>query len=80
MIGPDQDINDFPPWVWPRIRVALERIRQQEIINEREAERFLKDGWRFVSELKSGRIIVERFFSPDEVAEAGIKALRGKQR
>lgn len=22
MIGPDQDLKDFPPWIWPYIRVA----------------------------------------------------------
>jgi hypothetical protein len=22
MISPDQDLNEFPPWVWPYIRVA----------------------------------------------------------
>jgi hypothetical protein len=79
MIGPDQDLNDFPPWVWPRIRVAIEGIRQQDIISEQEVQRYLRDGWKFVSELKSGRIIVERFISPDEVTEAGLKALRERR-
>jgi hypothetical protein len=22
MIGPDQDLKDFPPWIWPYIRIA----------------------------------------------------------
>lgn len=22
MIGPEQDLNDFPPWIWPYINVA----------------------------------------------------------
>ena len=22
MIGPDQDLHDFPPWIWPYINVA----------------------------------------------------------
>jgi hypothetical protein len=76
MIGPDQNLNDFPPWAWPRIRVELERLRVQEVINEQDTQRYLKGGWKFITETKSGRIIVEKFFSPDEVIEAGIKALR----
>ncbi|MGL5811591.1 MAG: hypothetical protein ACRCYQ_16750 [Nocardioides sp.] len=24
MIGPDQDISEFPPWAWPRIRTVWE--------------------------------------------------------
>jgi hypothetical protein len=76
MIGPDQDMHDIPWWLWPVVRGALERIRQQDVIKEQEVERYLQDGWKFVSELKSGRIIVEKFFTLDEVYEAGLKVLR----
>lgn len=76
MIGPDQDLWEFPPQAWPRIRYYTEILRQQEIINEAEVGRFLKEGWKFVTETKSGKIIVEKFLSFDEVIEAGIKAVR----
>jgi hypothetical protein len=76
MIGPDQDLYEFPPQAWPRIRYYIELLRQQEIVTEQEIGRFLKEGWKFVSETKSGKIIVEKFLSPDDVVEAGVKAVR----
>lgn len=76
MIGPDQDLWEFPPQAWPRIRYYIEILRQQEIVNEAELSRFLKEGWKFVTETKSGKIIVEKFLSFDEVIAAGVNAVR----
>ncbi|HVH99279.1 MAG TPA: hypothetical protein VM869_11225 [Enhygromyxa sp.] len=42
MIGPDQDLNDFPRWIWPYINIAriaeiarLKNVRQIEDMNAR---------------------------------------------
>lgn len=41
-ICPDDDINDFPPWIWPYIRVGFDK--SQVIVNEAEISNLLTRG------------------------------------
>jgi hypothetical protein len=38
MIGPDQDLSDFPRWIWPYIRV--EQLAKSRALGPQENQRF----------------------------------------
>jgi len=56
LVGPDGDLEDFPPWIWPKIRTRLD----QKVVAVAEVETQLKAGWKYTATLQNGMVIVEK--------------------
>jgi hypothetical protein len=59
-------------YIGPRINVAV----TQKVIKEAEVSRYLGQDWSFVTQLKSGDVIIEKALSNEKIAELGIEQLK----
>lgn len=57
-------------YFWYKIKIM------QKIVAEDELERKMSEGWNFKSQLQSGRIVVEKNFTIDELVKIGEQSLR----
>lgn len=73
-IGPDDDINDFPPWIWPYIRVGFDK--SQVIVNEAEISNLLTQGYTFKTQLASGKVILEKAVSIENTLDTVIEQIK----
>jgi len=56
-------------YIGPRINVAI----TQKVVKEAEVGKYLAQEWTFVTQLKSGDVIIEKGISADKIADATIE-------
>ena len=92
---PDYWCGNGPrPWPWPKF-IDVEWIIQhprlpkgcfgdlkyvQRVVSEKEVEQFLKDGWLFNAQLKSGAVIMEKYIDVAKIAADAIEAAIAQER
>ncbi len=66
--------GSFQWYIWnkyigPRINIAV----SQKVVKEAEVSKYLGQDWTFVTQLKSGEVIVEKGITAEHVATVGLE-------
>jgi hypothetical protein len=69
--------GSIPYYIWnkyigPRINFAV----TQKVVKEAEVGRYLGQEWTFVTQLKSGDVIIEKAINAEKIAELGVEQLK----
>ncbi len=56
-------------YIGPRIHIAI----TQRVVKEAEVGKYLAQEWTFVTQLKSGDVIIEKGVNAEKIAEIGIE-------